>query len=256
VPVSTGASGGKAGSITAIVPTDYILRGTSKTAAAKGSVVNIGDIISSEPLGRARIVLEDGSILNLGSSSQITIKDLNVQSRQTTIELGVGRIRSQVARLTGGNAAWEVRTSTAICGVLGTDFYVEADAQRTRLIVYEGSVRFTPILRGIVAAAGSAVTVVAGQTSTAVAGAVAAPVSSGATSATAAAASTSIGSQGVTQAGTLATQAASRIGVVASTAAPAGAAGGLIVGQSVSNSNNNNDSNIGINNGTVSQSKP
>jgi len=221
-PVSTAS--GRAGSITALNPKGYIERVSTKQKdeASKGKGVNFGDVVSTEASGRIRMVLLDGSILNVGSESSMIVREHNAQTRKSDVELVGGRIRAQVLKIANPNGEWQIRTSTAICGVLGTDFLVETDGTKTRLVVYEGKVRFTPLVRGVVAAASSAVTLLAGQTSTSAAGAVASPVASGASSASSAA-STSIAGQGASAASTGVITAA-RIGLVAAVAAPTAAA--------------------------------
>ena len=220
-PVSTGS--GHAGSITAINPKGFV----NSVEASKGKDINFNDIVTTEATGRVRMVLADGSILNVGSQSTMHVTSHDPQTRQSSTELTAGRIRATVRKIANPNGEWEIRTSTAICGVLGTDFFVETDGTRTRLVVFEGKVKFTPLVRGVVAAGTSAVTLIAGQTSTAVAGAVASPVAAGA-GATSAAAATSVVGQGASTVGTTAV-AASRIGVV-SAAAAGTAATGIVAG--------------------------
>ncbi|GEM_PF-5209827 len=253
-PVSTG-SGARAGSITALNPKGYIQRTNSREEAAKGKDIFLNDKVNTEAAGRMRMVLADGSILNLGSGSSMTIQDHNASTRNSTIELASGRIRAQVRGMVNPSGQeWQIKTNTAICGVLGTDFFVETDGTKTRLVVFEGKVKFTPLVRGLVAAASSAVTVIAGQTSSAVAGAVASPVASGA-SASSAAAATSIAGQGATSAGTAAATSAARIGVVTAAAAPT-AAGAAVIGASVAANSSGPNSSLTISNGVVSGTNP
>ena len=217
---STGSH--RAGIITALIPADYIWRGGTKTPAAKDAVVNWLDEVESAGSGRARIVLGDGSILSLGSKSRLRIIQHDAQSQSTNLELSYGRVRAQVTKLGNPNSNFEIRTSTAVCGVLGTDFFVETDGKKTRLVVFEGRVTFTPIVKGVVAGATAAVTVLAGQMSTATAGAAVAPASSGVASTTAAT-STTISSQAASATTAVAAQAASRLAIIVASAAPAAA---------------------------------
>jgi hypothetical protein len=257
-PVSTAT--GKAGHISALIPADFVVRPSGQSPATKGMEVNFGDAVKSAETGRVRMVLADGSILNLGSSSQITVTQNNKQTGETVVNLTAGRVRSQVVHLVNPQGQWTVRTNTAICGVLGTDFDVQVFPDKTILTVFKGKVRFTPIGQRITSAAVSgAVTVVAGQTSTAAAGAVAAPVSSGVSSASSAVASTAISSQGASAAGNAAI-AASRVGVVGAGAAPAAASAAVVAAATASNSadgGTSNTSNITTTTTTVvSQSHP
>jgi ferric-dicitrate binding protein FerR (iron transport regulator) len=251
-PVSTAS--GHAGSITAINPKGAVVRDATKQTeeATKGKDLNFRDLVSTEATGRMRMVLLDGSILNLGSQSQMHINENDPKTRKTEVELVAGRVRAQVRKISNPNGEWEVRTSTAVCGVLGTDFFVETDGTKTRLVVFEGKVRFTPLSKGLIAAGTSAVTLIAGQTSTAVAGAVASPVAAGATASTAAAASTVVTGQAATAAGQVAVQAASRLGVVSATAAPTAAASAVLGATAAGDTGNAPGNNIIIgSSGTV-----
>jgi hypothetical protein len=232
-PASTG-SVRHAGTITALMPTDYIYRAGAKTLAAKDAPVNWLDEVESSGNGRARIVLEDGSILSVGSKSRLKIVQHDAQSQNTSLELLGGKVRAEVRKLSSPSGSFEIRTSTAVCGVLGTDFYLETDGKKTRLVVLEGRVSFRPIINGVIAAAAAGVTVVAGQMSSAAAGAVAAPVTSSLASTTVSA-STSVASQGASVATTVATQTLSRVAIIAASAAPAAA---TVTAVAVVNANN------------------
>ncbi len=216
------ASGSHAGQITAIIPVGYVVRGADRTPGNKGDTILWNDKVETEKQGRARVVLDDGSILSVGSESSLTVTQHNAANQQSDLFLAYGRVRAEVRKLTAPNAKFEVRTRTAVCGVLGTDFALVVENDKTILTVFKGRVSFRPVAAGVVAAATAGVTVVAGQTSTAVAGSVAAPVSSGTTAASAAAATT-VG----TQAGTTA---ASTVAVTTISAATAGATAGISAG--------------------------
>src|SRR5581483_11058474 len=43
-------------------------------------------------------------------------------SQQTYLELKYGRIRAQIAKITQSGGSFELRTQTAVAGVIGTDF--------------------------------------------------------------------------------------------------------------------------------------
>jgi len=227
------ASGQRAGQISAAIPKDYIVRGTQETEGNRGDPIFWNDLLRTEPRGRVRAVLEDGSILNIGSESRLQVLQHDSKSQQTNLEMRYGRLRAQVVALTRPSARFEIRTNTAVCGVLGTDFYVEATEKTTRVIVFKGVVRVTPLAAGAVAGlagAGSTVnagsTVTASQASTAVAGSVSAPATATAaqiqTALTVTTASTQAAQVAAVATTTTATT-ASRVAVVSATAAPAAA---------------------------------
>ncbi len=98
------------------------------------------DLLASDTSGRARANLLDGSILSLGSNSQLRVVEHNGASQQTSLELNYGRLRSRVVKLTQPGARYEVKTPHAVIGVIGTDFYVFVDDLRTLVIVFSGRV--------------------------------------------------------------------------------------------------------------------
>src|ERR1700761_4369998 len=118
----------KAGSITALLPVAKIIRGTGKQAvttdAKKGDPLVWNDLVKTEKGGRARITLADQSILSLGSQAELRIVKHDAKSQQTALEMAYGRVRAQVANITRDGGSFELRTPTAVAGVIGTDFGV------------------------------------------------------------------------------------------------------------------------------------
>jgi hypothetical protein len=111
------------------------------------------DHLKTDTRGRLRVALRDGSSLSLGSDSELVVVQHDPTSQQTSLQLLLGRIREKVVKLTS-------------LGVIGTDFYVEVTPNATKVIVYSGVVRVTPL--NVAAAAGGAqsVNVGAGQSVT------------------------------------------------------------------------------------------
>jgi len=98
------------------------------------------DLLKTDTDGRLRANLADGSLLSLGSGSQMRVVQHDAATQQTSLELNYGRLRSRVVKLAQPGAKFEVRTPNAVCGVIGTDFYIFVDANRTLVIVYSGRV--------------------------------------------------------------------------------------------------------------------
>jgi len=130
-----------AGSVTALDP----------AATRNGAGVTLrdqvqwNDELQTNTAGRLRVNLRDGSILSLGSNARLRVVEHNAVAQQTTLELLYGRLRSQVVKLTQPNSKFEVRTPTAVAGVIGTDFVIIATADRTTVIVFSGIVQVTPL---------------------------------------------------------------------------------------------------------------
>src|SRR5579859_655723 len=124
------AVGQKAGKITALLPTAHIIRGEGKKAvttdAARGADVIWQDLVTTDKSGRARITLTDQSILSLGSQAQLRIVKHDARAQQTALEMTYGRVRAQVSTVTRDGGSFQLRTPTAVAGVIGTDFGTDA----------------------------------------------------------------------------------------------------------------------------------
>jgi hypothetical protein len=112
--------------------------------------------------GRVRIGLTGGSILNIGARSQMRIVKHDMATEQTELELSVGRLRGQVVKLTKPGARFQVKTQTAVIGVVGTDIIIIATATSTTIICLEGAVTVSNVLSSI----SGSVTLQAGQSTT------------------------------------------------------------------------------------------
>jgi hypothetical protein len=116
--------GRPAGRATRVIPQVQLIHGKAKSSLSEMDPVTENDQILTAAGGRARVVLWDGSILNVGAGSQMTVKAAPSSSQPAAIELAYGKVRAEVTKRMAG-AAFEVRTSTAICGVLGTTLFVD-----------------------------------------------------------------------------------------------------------------------------------
>lgn len=129
--VSAQADRQPAGTVTAILPVGKVARLRTQAASIaelrKGDPVQWNDLLSTDTGGRMRVVLNDQSILSLGTKSRLRIIRHDSARQQTQLELSYGRVRAQVAAITRSGGLFEIRTPTAVAAVLGTEFTVEAD---------------------------------------------------------------------------------------------------------------------------------
>jgi hypothetical protein len=132
------AAGKAAGKISARIPVSSVLRGAKSFDAEKDFVVNWNDIVKTERGGRARVRLDDGSILNVGSQSQLRIEAHDAAVQRTSLQLAYGRMRASVVRIANPGGSFQVRTSAAVAGVVGTDEYLEATDIVTTVIALGG----------------------------------------------------------------------------------------------------------------------
>jgi len=148
-----------AGSINREIPNVSIQHGTRSQLAAAGTKILWGDTVTTDRGGRARIVLDDGSILNVGSDSSLHVVQHDAAKQQTQLNLAYGRLRASAVRLARPGAGFEVRTPTAVAGVVGTGFDMLVANDMTTVSVNEGLVNFCN-------KTGACVKVPAGSTST------------------------------------------------------------------------------------------
>src|ERR1700722_18129936 len=149
----------RAGQISRAIPDVAIARGTQQLPAPVKALVDWGDAVKTGDGGRARVSLDDGSVLNVGSSSSLTVTQHNAAAQQTQIELEYGRMRSQVVKQSKPNSKFEVHTPVGVAGVVGTDFFLGYLNGIFQIVVYEGHVKFCNL-------DGICVDVLAGQSAT------------------------------------------------------------------------------------------
>jgi len=129
-----------AGEISALIPA---ATRNAKLAKVKEELL-WNDLLKTEQSGRLRARLLDGSILSMGFNSEMRVLQHQAQSQQTSLEMGAGRLRSRVIKLTQPGSKFELKTPHAVIGVIGTDFYTEVTVDRTIVICYSGTVLVTP----------------------------------------------------------------------------------------------------------------
>jgi hypothetical protein len=134
-------AGQRAGQINALIPA---ATKNDQTTKAKDEL-DWNDLLKTAMSGRLRAGLDDGSILSVGSNSQLRVLQHDAASQQSSLELDAGRLRSKVVKITQPNGKFEVHTPNAVIGVIGTDFYVEYGNNKTTVICYTGVVSVTPL---------------------------------------------------------------------------------------------------------------
>ncbi len=110
-------------------------------AATVGEGVDIGDFIITYESGRAELEMIDASVIRIGKNSKLKIDEylFDGESRKSAVmKLFRGKLRSLVDSTGGGS--FKVRTSTAVGGVRGTDFFTYVERGETTVMVLEGLV--------------------------------------------------------------------------------------------------------------------
>lgn len=135
-----------AGKITAVVPIVNVSHGPQQVAASTSQQVFWGDVINTGHLARARVALDDGSVLSVGSDSNLTIAKHDTGEQQTDLDLAYGQVRAKAVKLVKPNARFQIRTPVGVAGVVGTEMYVLFDASgNMNVICLEGACRVCDI---------------------------------------------------------------------------------------------------------------
>ena len=132
-----------AGQVTALIPA---AQRNDKTLKLKEEV-DWNDLLRTDRAGRARVSLRDGSILSLGSYSEVKVVEHDPNGQHTLLQLNFGKMRSRVVAIIRPGGHFEVRTPMAVINVLGTDFFTEYDAPSNafRVICYSGTVKVSGV---------------------------------------------------------------------------------------------------------------
>jgi ferric-dicitrate binding protein FerR (iron transport regulator) len=147
VPDQATAAGGQlgtqlAGTVINVIP-DGVVQRVGKGAEIPLKVndeVGWEDVVRTLQDGRLRIALSGGPFLNLGTRSTMKVVKHDPKMRQTQIELTSGAMRVWVVKLDQPGSSFKLQTPTAVTGVVGSDFIVEAQPFATRVYCIEGMV--------------------------------------------------------------------------------------------------------------------
>ena len=131
----------RAGEVSRIIPSVNIARGGKTMPATAKTAVDWNDLVNTQANARARIALDDGSVLNVGSDSSIKVVKHDAGAQQTELEMTYGKLRTQAQKIVKPDGKFEVRTPAGVAGVVGTDFYVEYANNTMNVTVFEGFVK-------------------------------------------------------------------------------------------------------------------
>lgn len=136
----------KVGKITAASGKSQVKKsgGEKKFTAFKGMALTQGDTVITGKDGKVNMDLDSDKEVIIGPGTTLIISQL-VQSAKaaegkTSLSLAGGKVMIKIKKKLKGESRFEVKTPTAIMGVMGTEFIVGYEASRTYVGVLEGKV--------------------------------------------------------------------------------------------------------------------
>ncbi len=109
------------------------------TLLTKGLYLQENDSIKTGPDGKASLVLDTGSQIDVGPSTNVKIAKLT--DTDTLLDMAMGELTSKVKKLKEENVSFKVKTPASVCAVRGTRFSVIVDKSgKTRVEVFAGVV--------------------------------------------------------------------------------------------------------------------
>jgi ferric-dicitrate binding protein FerR (iron transport regulator) len=128
---SGGSGAPEAGKVTREVPQGTVQRQGKELPLSMNDAVDWNDTVHTQNKGRLQITLTDGSVLSVGSRSEMKIVKHDAEAQQTDIELVVGTVKADVQKVTKSGGHFEIRTKTAVIGVVGTTLMVTSNSKGT-----------------------------------------------------------------------------------------------------------------------------
>lgn len=127
----SGTSAAVAGKVTREVPKGTIDRQGKEMPLALNDQVDWNDTVHTQNKGRLQITLTDGSVLSVGSRSEMKVVKSDPEAQQTDIELVTGTVKADVQKVTKSGGHFQIHTKTAVIGVVGTTLLAKSDPNGT-----------------------------------------------------------------------------------------------------------------------------
>jgi hypothetical protein len=95
-----------------------------------GDLIEEGDVIESGDDSYVRLMMKDGSILDLGANARLVIRKYSGKkpARKVSLKLWVGRLWARVIETVGGDDDYVLSGGNAVVGIRGTELVLEARA--------------------------------------------------------------------------------------------------------------------------------
>jgi hypothetical protein len=105
----------------------------------KGARIMLGQHVRTGPKAKAQLAFVDGTVVRLGPATRMRLKydQPKGSSARTLLQAWTGQLW---AKVTHGRGQFAIAGSQAVAAVTGTTFRMEATADKTAVVVYDGSV--------------------------------------------------------------------------------------------------------------------
>jgi hypothetical protein len=141
--VTTNAAADPVAQIVKLSGTAAVTRDGATAPLVLGAALEAGDKLTTDATGRLRLQLIDGSVINLGSQSELLIDDVVSggpgTERQISLELDLGALLAKAAPATP-SSRFEIRTTKAVSAVRGTEWGIRTTSVQSDILVLEGRV--------------------------------------------------------------------------------------------------------------------
>jgi len=101
----------------------------AKAPLAEGTELSEGDVIVTGPSSRAKLMLADRSIIDLGPKTTFRLDRIRGKTsadREVGVSMGLGRIRAVIQKKLGTRGKFQIRTKSSVLAVRGTHVLVES----------------------------------------------------------------------------------------------------------------------------------
>jgi hypothetical protein len=98
----------------------FILRDGQSVPITPGTILQLNDIVRTQPGALLRLALNDGSALTIGESTELRVAQFDTEQQQTLVEILHGRVRAEIAPYTKPAGRFVLKTPTAMVMALGT----------------------------------------------------------------------------------------------------------------------------------------
>lgn len=139
IAMLTAAAAGAAspGRVVVVQGTAEVTRSSDTKELFAGDLIEEGDIVEAGDDSYIRMVMADGSILDLGANARLVIRKYTGKhpARKVTLKLWVGRLWARVIESVGGEDDYVLSGANAVVGIRGTEIVLDVHTDGSAEVV-------------------------------------------------------------------------------------------------------------------------